>query len=58
MKRIRFKCWWMYNLASFLSGYILGFGLLGAIKTFPEPICVLYIILALIGIAFLLMIDV
>ena len=58
MKRIRFKHTWMRCLALFLSGYILGYGLFGIIGSCPESICFLYLILALIGAAFLVMIDV
>ena len=72
MKRIRFKHTWMRCLALFISGYILGlrclalfisgyilgYGLFGAIDSCPEPICFLYLTLALIGTAFLTIIDV
>ena len=58
MKRIRFKHTWMRCLALFISGYILGYGLFGVIDSGPEPICFLYLTLALIGTAFLAMIDV
>ncbi len=58
MKRIRFKHTWMRCLALFISGYILGYGLFGIIDSCPEPICFLYLILALIVTAFLAMIDV
>ena len=58
MKRIRFKHTWMRCLALFISGYILGYGLFGVIDSCPEPICFLYLILALIGAAFLVTIDV
>ena len=58
MKRIRFKHTGMRCLALFISGYILGYGLFGVIDSCPEPICFLYLILALIGAAFLVMIDV